>query len=90
MREPDDEGLTLAPVDIDVRVQGIPCIAHVTSATAGYPARLSGPPEDCYEAEGPEVEYTILDRRGRPAPWLDRKVTDHDRQLIEEKILDSL
>ena len=36
------------------------------TATAGTPGRLSGPPEDCYPAEAPEVEITSV------------KSTDHE------------
>jgi hypothetical protein len=31
-----------------------------------------------------EAEYTICDRRGRPAPWLERKRTpDDDTEIVE-------
>ena len=36
-----------------------------------------------YDAMGySEGEYTILDRRGYPAPWLDRKIKDEDNERI--------
>lgn len=34
-----------------------------------------------------EVEFDVLDRRGRPAPWLERKLTDADRERIEYEVL---
>lgn len=40
------------------------------------------------DAEPPEledIEYQILDRRGRPAPWLAKKLTqDDDIRLMDE------
>jgi hypothetical protein len=40
---------------------------------------------DADPPEPEEFEFTILDRRGRPAPWLERKLTeaDSDRLLAE-------
>jgi hypothetical protein len=32
------------------------------------------------------MEWEILDRRGRPAPWLERKVTAKEEASIEEAI----
>jgi hypothetical protein len=37
-----------------------------------------------------ECEFDILDRRGRPAPWLERKATDADRERITEEIENQL
>jgi len=73
---------------IEATVQGIPCLVRVTHFSPGRPGRYHGPAEDCFPDEDPEFSYDILDRRGRPAPWLARKATDadHDRicELIEE------
>jgi hypothetical protein len=33
-----------------------------------------------------DAEWEVLDRRGRPAAWLERKLTDADCQRIELKI----
>ena len=69
--------------DIETRVCGIPCIVRVTSWEAYVPAKVSGPPEHCYPAEGGYGDWEILDSRGRPAPWLEKKMTDADRQDVE-------
>jgi hypothetical protein len=37
-----------------------------------------------------ECEFDILDRRGRPAFWLERKASDEDRQRIEQEITEQL
>ena len=69
----------------DTKVAGIPCQCKVTHYLSGKPAYIEGPPENAEEAEPEEFEYVILDRRGRPAPWLQRKVTPaDDERLLEE------
>jgi hypothetical protein len=37
-----------------------------------------------------ESEWDVLDRRGRPAAWLERKLTDDDRQRIEQEIAEAM
>lgn len=59
---------------LDMTVAGIPAKIEILSASPGRPAQTYGPPEKCYPGEPPEIEYRILDRRGRPAPWLERKI----------------
>lgn len=36
-----------------------------------------------------EMDWFVCDRRGRPAPWLERKLTDNDRQRIEDEIAEA-
>ena len=60
------------------RICGIPAQVEVTSYSPATPARTWGPPELCYPAEDEEIEIEVLDRRGRPAPWLQRKMSDDD------------
>lgn len=68
-------------------VAGIPCLISYTVRGKYVPAKVDAPPEYCYEAEYPEVDWAVCDRRGRPAPWLARKLTQADRERIEEEIL---
>ena len=35
-----------------------------------------------------EVEWDLLDRRGKPAPWLDRKLSKADREGITRELLE--
>ena len=51
---------------------------------AYVPAYISGPPEDCYPAEGGCGDYDILDRRGYRAAWLERdaRVEEYIQQAI--------
>ncbi len=76
--------------EFETRVCGIPCIVRVLSWDYYIPAKVSGPPEHCYPSEGGEGEWEILDRRGRPAPWLERKMTDRQRNELEEEIFNHM
>ena len=70
-------------------IAGIPCTIGEIEISGSYrPARIHADPDDCYEAQHPEVLYVVQDLRGRPAPWLERKMTDRDRQRIESEILE--
>ncbi len=60
-------GATLTPLDLDWRIAGIPCRVRLTTYERGT--------DGC-------IEYDVLDSRGRPAPWLERKVSDEDRAAI--------
>jgi hypothetical protein len=71
---------------IEVRIAGIPCLIEVTHYAARVPGRYSGPPEHCYPDEPEEICFEVHDRRGRPAPWLERKVTEYDRAEVERLI----
>ena len=75
--------------EIATRVAGIPCIARVTYLRRQPPWR--GSPQTCdsdidfYGYD--ECEFEILDQRGRPAPWLAKKLTEAEGERITEEIL---
>ena len=73
---------------METRISGIPCIVKYKIYGKYKPAKIDAPPEFCYEAEYPEIEFTVCDRNGRPAPWLELKMNDEDRQRIEVEILE--
>lgn len=75
---------------IDTRVAGIPCIARVTyyMSQPGSYSRNAASDMDYYGYT--ECEFDICDRRGRPAPWLERKATDADRDRITREIIKHL
>ena len=58
-------------------VCGIPCIIKVN-----HYFKHGG----CYE----EIEYSVLDRKGYPAAWLERKLTPKEHARITEEIADML
>lgn len=62
----------------ETRVNGIPCQCEVTSYTPAYAGVLSGPYEDAEEPLPAEWEFKILDRKGRPAPWLEKYITEKE------------
>ncbi len=77
-------------IEFDTRVCGIPCIVRVTYWEAYIPAKISGPPENCYPAEGGEGDWEILDTRGRPAQWLEKKMTDRDHKLLSQEVFERM
>lgn len=77
-------------MDIDVRVCGIPAIARVLHYRPYEPAYRRGHPDNWEPASPPEIDFEILDRRGRPAPWLERKLTDAERERIERDLIEYL
>jgi hypothetical protein len=67
---------------------GIPCIVRVISWEPYRPAFISGPPENCYPAEGGCGEWEVLDVRGRSAPWLEKKLQANEREFdrLDQKV----
>ena len=76
--------------EIESTVAGIPCLIGVTefssvSGSYSYNAPIgmdyNAYTESCWE---------VLDRRGGPAAWLDRKLTGADRCRIEREIEEAM
>ena len=74
--------------EIETTVAGIPCFIGVTDYERYRPAFISGPPENCYPAEGGYGDYILLDRKGYRAAWLERKVTDRIEEEIQSEIFE--
>ncbi len=72
---------------IPVRVQGIPCIAEVTTYENVRGSFRHDAPSDWDYHGYVEIEFNLLDRKGYPALWLERKMTRDDRSDIEEIII---
>jgi hypothetical protein len=77
---------------VEVRIAGIPATVQVDSFTKVKPWRggIMSCPSDLDYYGYTEMEYTICDRNGRPAPWLERKVTAKDTEAIEEAIINAM
>ena len=65
--------------DFESHVQGIPCKVKVTYTTPYIPESWNGP------AEGGDFEFELLDRRGYPAKWLEKKLTPKDVERLEKE-----
>lgn len=72
---------------IPTHIAGIPCLVQPTyvSVTPGSFSRDAASDYDYYGDY--EVEFLVCDRRGRPAPWLERKLTPATTAAIEALIL---
>ena len=77
-------------MDIEVRVCGIPAIARVLHYRPYEPAYRRGHPDNWEPASPPEIDFEILDLRGRPAPWLDRKLNNEARARLERDLIEYL
>lgn len=68
----------------DHRIAGIPCVIRVDHFFR-QDADIGTWSSDLDCSGYIEAEYTICDRRGRPAPWLERKRTpDDDTEIMAE------
>jgi hypothetical protein len=56
----------------------------------GRPRKNNAAPENCYPSEGGCGDWEVLDRRGRPAPWLERKLTDRERSRIDDEVFEHM
>ena len=72
---------------MNTRIAGIPCRVLVTAYHPGVSARTCAEVDDCFEGEAPELEFAVLDQRGRPAPWLAAKLTAPESARIERELL---
>ena len=71
---------------MDSYISGIPCKILVDTLFIQKPNLYADNPDDYYGYS--DVEFTVCDRRGRPAPWLERKLTDNDTDRIKTEILE--
>jgi hypothetical protein len=69
---------------IDTQIGGIPCRAELVCWHAARSSR-SGHPDNWFD-EPEEIEFRLLDRRGRPAAWLERKLDQQSTTRIEREL----
>lgn len=74
-------------LELETRIQGIPCIIKSTDCIPYTPAHTEGPSDRWLQPEGSPGKWVVCDRNGRPALWLERKLTKEDRVRIEEQIM---
>ena len=76
--------------EFEARACGIPCTIRVLTWDAYRPAVIRADPGDSHPAEGGEGEWELLDSRGRPAPWLERKLTPAERERIDALVYEKM
>lgn len=74
--------------EIEARVAGIPCKIGVTHFESERGSYSYNAPSDIDFYGYTEMDYEVLDRRGRPAAWLERKLDKTERADIEYLISD--
>jgi hypothetical protein len=79
-------------VQLESTVAGIPCVIKVDGIDYQPPFR--GSPWQCDSDVdyygGWEFNWVVCDQRGRPAPWLERKLTSAEEDRINQLIIRSL
>ena len=80
-------------IDMTTTVDGIPCGVVIDEWTAGrdwiqhtFPGAGPG---DCEPPEPEEILFHLVDRKGYPAEWLERKLTSLDEDRIINEIRSS-
>jgi hypothetical protein len=76
--------------EFNTRVCGIPCIVRVLEWEAFVPMRTSGHPDNWAPEEGGYGSWELLDTRGRPAPWLERKMKQADIDALSSEVYDQM
>ena len=72
--------------EIETRVAGIPCLIGVTHYEAVSGSYSYHAASDWDYHGYTEAEWEVLDRRGRPAPWLAKKLTGKDEARIDDEL----
>ena len=75
-------------MQVATQIQGIPCLVEVT--TFNHVKPWKGSPHTCPSSDDyygyTEIEYDVLDRKGYRARWLERKMTEKDKEKVIEDI----
>lgn len=72
--------------EIETTVAGIPCVIGVVDyiSVAGSYSHNADSDWDYHGYS--ESDWVVCDRRGRSAPWLEKKLTSKDESRIEQEI----
>lgn len=70
-------------MEIATRIQGIPCIVKLVSYERVKGSYSYNAASDLDYYGWSESTYQVCDRRGKPAPWLERKATEQDWMNID-------
>jgi len=72
-------------MNLSLRIAGIPAQVEVTKYSVTPPDRGSWASDIDFYGQI-ELEFNILDRRGRSAPWLERKLSAAAHEALELEI----
>lgn len=74
---------------IESKIAGIPCRIQVDSCLVKKP--FKGSAFNCDSSDDyygyTDISFTVLDRKGYKAAWLEKKMTQKDVERIEKEIL---
>lgn len=74
---------------IDTYICGIPCKVQLEHYYPGADMVITGPGfGDCEPPEPTEVDFTVYDRKGYRARWLENKLTDSECDRIDEELIE--
>lgn len=68
---------------ISARIAGIPCKIDIVRFEHKAPNYSYSAETDLDFYGYTIIDYRVLDRRGRPAPWLERKLDERERDALE-------
>lgn len=71
--------------DFPSTIDGIPCRIDIVDFVS-VPGDKTTWASDWDYSGYEEIEFDVLDRTGRPAKWLECKLTDKDRSRIESEV----
>lgn len=77
---------------LETTISGIPCKIGILTYIKVPPWKGSAmsAPSDLDYYGYTDLEYDILDRKGYPAPWLEKKLSESGRDILEEFILTTM
>jgi hypothetical protein len=76
--------------EFESTVCGIPCKICITYWEPYRAAILRADPDDSHPPEGGEGEWEICDLKGKPAPWLEAKLTHKERIRIDQEVFEHM
>lgn len=74
---------------LSATISGIPCLIEVDSCTVVKGSFRRDAASDWDYTGYTDIEFTVRDRKGYRAAWLERKLTDADTYAIEQLILEA-
>lgn len=73
---------------IESQIAGIPCVIGVTHYHAEQGSYSYNAASDLDYFGYTNIDWEVCDRKGRLAPWLERKLTEADNERIEGEIIE--